>query len=145
MTGIHMLIGAGEAIITVLILAAIAGTRKELLQEEVDQSMRPAYTGILVYGLLIAVGVAFFAAPLASSSPDGLEKVAEDTGFIGKAMEKPLIPSPFPGYAIPGVESPATATALAGALGTIIMFAFAFVLARVVMPRQTIDTGSRTG
>ena len=38
--------------------------------------------------LLVCLAVASFA-PLASSSPDGLERVAEDKGFIGLGKESP--------------------------------------------------------
>ena len=39
--------------------------------------------------LFICLGVATIS-PLASSVPDGLERVAEDKGFIGLALEAPF-------------------------------------------------------
>ena len=139
MAGVHMLIGVGEATITTLVLAAIATTRPDLLEEYARRSASPRYSGVIVYGLLIAVGLALFVSPFASPWPDGLEKVGERLGFLGKAAVKPFAPAPIPDYSIPGIGSPAVATALAGALGTIVMFVFAFVLARVVTPKRGVD------
>lgn len=38
--------------------------------------------------VLVALVVAALISPLASSSPDGLERVAEDTGFLDRAGEQ---------------------------------------------------------
>lgn len=140
MAGIHMLIGVGEATITTLVLVAIATTRPDLLQDEARRSAAHRYSGVIVYGLLIAVGLALLVSPFASPWPDGLEKVGENLGFLGKAAGKPLAPAPIPDYSIPGIGSPAVATALAGALGTVVMFVFAFFLARLVTPKRVGDT-----
>ena len=136
MVGVHMLIGIGEAVITVLVLVAIAETRPELLEENTRRSAAAKYSGVIVYGLLIAIGLALFVSPLASSWPDGLEKVAENIGFLSKAAEHPLVPAPLPDYVMPGIRSLAVATALAGAAGTVLMFIFAFFLARALAPKQ---------
>ena len=50
--------------------------------------MKKAEKGILgfvITGIITAAIVAVFISPLASAFPDGLEKVAEGYGFIGKA------------------------------------------------------------
>ena len=44
-----------------------------------------------VAGLAIAALVVVVLAPLASPDPDGLERVAEDTGFIATAQEAVLL------------------------------------------------------
>ena len=51
-------------------------------------------------------------APLASSSPDGLERVAEDAGFIGLGQGAPY--QVIADYVFPGIENEALATILAG-------------------------------
>jgi len=83
-------------------------------------------------GLLIALGLAVLA-PLASSWPDGLERVAEDKGFIEVALE------PFfkiiPDYVFPGVHSEALATILAGLLGTLILFGAGYGLGTLLKRR----------
>ena len=52
--------------------------------------------------MLVALLMAIIS-PLASSSPDGLEKVAEDKGFIEKAAEAPY--KLMADYLFPGVEN----------------------------------------
>jgi hypothetical protein len=64
--------------------------------------------------------------PLASSSPDGLEKVAEDKGFIDSAGEPPF--QIIADYVFPGIENEAVATIIAGIIGTVILFGFAYGL-----------------
>lgn len=135
MAGVHMLIGIGEALITTLVLVAIARTRPELLAEPIPANRTHAFEW-LAFGLLAAIGLSVFVSPFASRKPDGLEHVAQVRQFEHKAAEKPIVPAPLPDYLIPGVRSPALATALAGGLGTILMFGFAFLLARSVAPKQ---------
>ncbi len=62
--------------------------------------------------------------PLASSSPDGLERVAEDKGFLGLAGSSPF--SVIADYTFPGIHNEALATILAGWLGTVIVFGLAY-------------------
>jgi cobalt/nickel transport system permease protein len=143
MAGVHMLIGVGEATITTLVLVAIATTRPDLLQDDARRSEAPRYSGVVVYGMLIAVGLALLISPFASHWPDGLEKIAETLGFLGRSAGKPVAPAPMPDYEIPGIGSPVVATALAGALGTIVMFVFAFFLARLVTPKRVRDSQTR--
>ena len=76
-----------------------------------------------VLGLAAAVLVAIFLAPLASPWPDGLERVAENLGFLRMGEIKPVLISPFPDYLFPGIGNEKFATAIAGALGTLLLFA----------------------
>ena len=71
--------------------------------------------------------------PLASSSPDGLEKVAEDEGFMAKAGEAPY--ELVADYVFPGVRNEALATVLAGLVGTLLIFGVTYGLARLVRSR----------
>ncbi|MDA8228797.1 MAG: PDGLE domain-containing protein [Desulfitobacterium hafniense] len=82
--------------------------------------------------LILALIVAAFLSPFASSSPDGLEKVAEDLGFIDKSNESPIIKSPFPDYVFPGIKNEGAATAVAGIAGTLITFGVMVGLAKTV-------------
>jgi len=76
--------------------------------------------------LLVCLLVAIFS-PLASSSPDGLERVAEDKGFIGLAQEAPF--QLIADYVFPWIENEAVATILAGLIGTLILFGMVYGLA----------------
>jgi PDGLE domain len=69
----------------------------------------------------LTVGIAVFASPYASSSPDGLEKVAATKGFLADGrLHSFQDRSPVPGYAFPGIDDPRIATALAGFVGTLL-------------------------
>ena len=87
--------------------------------------------------LAICLAVATIS-PLASSSPDGLEKVAEDKGFIGLAEDAPF--EIIADYAFPGIENEALATILAGWLGTLVLFGVTYGIARLISSkrRQTV-------
>jgi len=83
--------------------------------------------------LLVCLVVASFS-PLASSSPDGLERVAEDKGFISLAKEAPF--QVIADYVFPGIENEALATILAGLVGTLILFAMAYGVAWLVKSKK---------
>ncbi|UCG55197.1 MAG: PDGLE domain-containing protein [Dehalococcoidia bacterium] len=68
--------------------------------------------------------------PLASSSPDGLEKVAEEKGFIDATEKAPF--EFIADYIFPGIENKALATILAAWLGVLILFAMAYGLVRFI-------------
>lgn len=76
---------------------------------------------------LIALAVCLLLAtvsPLASSAPDGLERVADDKGFLEMGRESPF--SIVADYVFPGVENETLATIMAGWLGTILVFLLAY-------------------
>jgi hypothetical protein len=83
--------------------------------------------------LLVCLAVACIS-PLASSSPDGLERVAEDRGFIGLAGEAPY--QVIADYVFPGVANEALATILAGVVGTLVLFGAAYGLAWLLTLRK---------
>ncbi|MBU0670754.1 PDGLE domain-containing protein [Patescibacteria group bacterium] len=78
--------------------------------------MNKKYFLILLFSFVAAGFFSFFA----SSSPDGLEKVAEDKGFIETALEYPFH-TLMPDYTFP-VENEFISTSLAGIIGTIFVF-----------------------
>jgi len=84
-------------------------------------------------GLLLALTVVLFS-PLASSHPDGLERVAADKGFIDRAQDAPY--QIIPDYSLPGIDNEALATIAAGLLGTLIVFALAYGLAYLLRRRS---------
>jgi len=86
-----------------------------------------------IAGLLLAILLALLS-PLASPHPDGLERVAEDQGFIEQAQDAPF--HILADYLFPGVQNEAVGTILAGIVGTLVMFALGYGLARLVRRRQ---------
>ena len=134
MAGIHMIIGLGEAIISALVFAAILRTRPDLVPADSAVTAGAGWSALAGYGLLVALGLVVFVAPFASPLPDGLEAVAAKLGFEHHATTATL-PAPAADYAIPGVKSAATATALAGAVGTVLVFGLAWLLGRTLAAR----------
>jgi len=132
MLGTHALIGIGEGLITSLVILTIARTRPDLLEAE-NATTGGSGTGweFLAFGLVIALGLAIFVSPYACAWPDGLDKVARQFGFEGRAAT--LIKTLIPDYKMPGISSAGLATAIAGALGTLIMFGLACVIGRVLV------------
>jgi cobalt/nickel transport system permease protein len=141
MLGTHALIGIGEGLITSLVILTIARTRPDLLETETAPATRGTGWEFLAFGLVIALGLAIFVSPYACAWPDGLDKVARQFGFEGRAAM--LIKTWIPDYKMPGISSEGIATAVAGAVGTLIMFGLACVVGRVLVrssePRKTTD------
>ena len=90
----------------------------------------------IFFALLIALILAVVLSPFASSRPDGLERVAEDKGFLHRGEGEPLIPSPIPDYAVPGIANESLATSLAGLLGTLVVFGLTYGVAVVIRKRS---------
>ena len=126
MGAVHALIGIGEGLITLAALAFIARTRPDLMQVggKAPATRSAAWVWI---GLLIALALTLFS-PLASPSPDGLERVAEDQAFIETGQDAPY--EILPDYTIPFIENEVVTTILAGVVGVVIVFAVAFGIGR---------------
>jgi hypothetical protein len=104
--------------------------------------MNKVSTGVVVaVALAVAVGLATAVSPYASTSPDGLNKVAEKKGFIddGK-LHSVQEDSPIPGYAFPGIDNEKVAKGVAGFVGTLGVFAIGFGLAYVIRRRGHAGT-----
>src|SRR5690349_8053774 len=98
--------------------------------------MRLSTKVFTVLALALAVGLATAASPYASGSPDGLERVAGQQGFVERgSLHAVQDSSPIPDYAFPGVGNEHLATGLAGFVGTLGVFAVGFGLAFVLRRR----------
>ena len=93
----------------------------------------PAALTAPVPGVLVAVGLAIFVAPVACPWPDGLDSVARTLGFESKAIPSPLT-APLADYRVPFFGSATVATAIAGAIGTAVAFVAAYFLSKVLVP-----------
>jgi hypothetical protein len=82
----------------------------------------------VVGGLIVVLGLAFFVSPFASSSPDGLNRVAMDKGFAETAKEHPLSGGPLAGYSVKGVDDQKLSTGLSGVIGVAITFGAGMIL-----------------
>jgi cobalt/nickel transport system permease protein len=132
MAGVHALIGVGEGLITVGALAFLYSARRDLIPGAA--APRPGSRAVWAGGLLIALALAV-ASPLAARQPDGLERVAQELGFLDAARGPSyrLIPD----YLVPGIPSEALATILAGVVGTLLVLGVALAAARSRGKRRT--------
>lgn len=92
--------------------------------------MRTKWGLIALVACLALVGLA----PLASSAPDGLERVASAQGFKALEQESPL--KILAGYAFPGLENETLSTILAGSVGVLVLFALTYGLAWLIRRRN---------
>jgi cobalt/nickel transport system permease protein/cobalt/nickel transport protein len=84
-------------------------------------SKRPSTRAFFVAFLLVSLLVAGVASYYASSHPDGLNYVAEKTGFIDAEKPHHTADSPFAGYSTKGVDNERLSGGLAGVVGVAIM------------------------
>jgi len=87
-------------------------------------------------GLLIALALTLIS-PLASPWPDGLERVAEDQGFLdlGEEPAYELIPD----YVLPGIPNESLATILAGIVGVLLVFGVGLGAGYILKRRHPAD------
>jgi cobalt/nickel transport system permease protein len=133
MTGIHALIGIGEALITLGALTLIARARPDLLAVG-EKHNGTASTAWITGGLVLSLAVAAFSFA-ASSSPDGLERVAEDYGFLEKGLAP--VYNIFPDYTLPFVGNATLSGILAVMVGTLVVFTIALLIGRTVSRQRS--------
>ncbi|WP_036486196.1 PDGLE domain-containing protein [Myxosarcina sp. GI1] len=100
----------------------------------------------VVSGLGIALLIAIFVSPFASSDPDGLDRVSQDLEFGHKAIEDaPAQKLPFARvfneYALKGVPE-TIATPMAGLVGTLATFGLAWGIGKLVVKNSAGDNHS---
>ena len=129
MTGVHILIGIGEGLITGGVLTYLATARPDLLpgeEHKVRGWLVPVVSILLISGVLSL---------FASAWPDGLEKVAENVGFINLAEQvRVVVPTPLADYEIKGLGQ--IGTSIAGLVGSTACFTVAFGIAKVMKPKN---------
>ncbi len=98
----------------------------------------------LLGGLVVAAVMAVGVSQLASSQPDGLERVAAEEGIDTEVLDHSLGDSPFADYGTSGVDDARVGTGIAGLVGvlaTFVVTAGLVALAIRVLPRRRSDTG----
>ena len=104
---------------------------------------RTPITLFVLLGVGLTLVLAFFVSPLASSSPDGLERVAIDQGFEGQATEHVMATGPLADYSVAGIDETWLSTGLSGVIGVVLCFALAAALVlaiRWLRRRPTVPT-----
>ena len=128
---VHAFIGLGEALITVAAIVFILRSRPDLLGEGSESAQ--GSKGWILTGVLITLAVVLLS-PFASASPDGLERVAEDLGFINIAQTAPY--EVIPDYTIPFLGATPISTIVAGVIGVIVVLAIAFIAGRSLQSKK---------
>ena len=122
----HFIIGFGEGIITALIITLLIRVRPDLIYayERSDENT----TKVSFYGLFIILILLFsLVTPFASSSPDGLESVAEEFGFTQTDGIVLLLDD----YGISAVNNDFVSTVLSALLGvTVLAIMFNLIISR---------------
>jgi hypothetical protein len=98
---------------------------------------------LLVVGVLVSLLLAGIGSFYSSALPDGLEFVAEQTGFADSAQEHAAADSPFADYATQGVDNPRLSGGLAGVVGSVLVLVVAGGL--FLMLRRRDDVPTRRG
>ena len=122
----HFIIGFGEGIITALIITLLIRVRPDLIYayERSDENT----TKVSFYGLfIILILLLSLITPFASSSPDGLESVAEEFGFTQTDGIVLLLDD----YGISAVNNNFISTVLSALLGvTVLAVMFNLIISR---------------
>lgn len=131
MVGVHGLIGIGEGLITLAAVGAVLVARPDLVTgvrgvtgiETASTTLsKRAVGGFIGAGVAAALALVIFVAPFAASDPDGLERVAEDTGFAAVAEDN-AYSGPLADYGVAGLDNETLGTIIAGIVGTGLTFA----------------------
>jgi cobalt/nickel transport system permease protein len=132
MLGVHALIGIGEAIITVAALSFILQARPDLLDSQ--SVAEKGGKGWIYAGVIISI-LAVLISPMASGDPDGLERVAENIGFIDRGLDAPY--QLLPDYTVPFLGETALSTVLAGIVGALVVLGIMFLIGSLLKKRES--------
>lgn len=140
MVSFHSLIGLGEALITGVAISFVLNQRPELLLVTSDhqshgshQSLASTMTRTLTAGLVIALAVAAFLSPFASSDDDGLEAALAQSEIEAKpTMSVPGLFEDYDKVPVPGAAWQTLAVSIAGIGGTLTVFALSWLLGRAL-------------
>lgn len=98
----------------------------------IEQSNKKFY---LIF-LLVSIGLAGIVSFYASSSPDGLEKVAGDIGFIETAKDHTLDNSALADYGVAGIENERLSVGIAGILGVVATGVLMYLIIKFVSRKK---------
>ena len=90
--------------------------------------------------LIVSLLVAGVASYYASAHPDGLEYVAEQTGFLDSAEDSPTSDSPLADYQTSGIDDARLSGGVAGVIGVVVMLVLSTGLFWVIRRREPRDT-----
>jgi PDGLE domain len=85
----------------------------------------------------VTLALAMVVSGVASGSPDGLEKVAGDKGFLETARDHLFADGPLADYAVRGVDNERLSTGLSGLIGVLVTFGVGWALFALVRSRRS--------
>lgn len=100
---------------------------------------RPSTRVLVIVGVLVALVLAGVVSFYASSSPDGLNRVAEDQGISRTQRQHKAAGGPLAGYRAKGVADDRLATGVAGVTGALVVLALFGGLTLVLRHRKQSD------
>jgi len=127
---VHALIGLGEAVVTVAALSFVLQARPDLLGENSESAK--GSKGWIVAGLVISLIVVLLS-PLASTDPDGLNRVATDLGFINATQTGS---GPLAGYMVPFFANVSASKITAGVIGALVVLVLAILSGRALIANR---------
>jgi len=89
------------------------------------------YKRVFFLFFIISIFLAVFLSPFASSSPDGLERVAESKNFINKEVESHGFDL-FEDYNFKFIKNEKVSTAFSGFVGTIGVFFITYFIFKLI-------------
>ena len=104
---------------------------------------RPSARVFVIAGLAVALALAFFVSPYASTQPDGLNKVAAQHGLDHAARSSAMSDGPTAGYEVEGIDDRHLSKGVAGLLGVTVTFLLAGGLV-VLVRRRAEPAGTVT-
>jgi cobalt/nickel transport system permease protein len=123
MLSTHILIGWGEALITV-------GCCWLLVRDKPIVSNNWNIMAPLMASMIIALMLS----PFACGFPDGLEWVAEQYQLFHQSA--PTFVAPLANYVVPGLNQEIFATGIAGLIGVLITFSMAWIIGNLINPSR---------
>jgi|GEM_PF-51473 cobalamin biosynthesis protein CbiM len=140
MLGVHIKIGVAEGLLTLALAAMLMRMKPSvdqigqggLLASEDGKAPRQKLRVLSALALLVVVA----GTPFSSLSPDGLERVATDLGFIDKG-DLAFFAAPLPDYRLPGVDNEVFSVIIAGLLGVVILFCVVAAIGMLLGARRT--------
>lgn len=133
MAGVHVLIGIGEGVITAGAVALVHSALPGMFGQQGAGRKTDGMT-IIAGGVVVALVVGIMAVFFASPDPDGLERVAEDQGFLDAAQGPAF--NILPDYVLPGIPNGTLAAIIAILIGTLLLFAVGYGIARLLRRRS---------
>lgn len=95
-------------------------------------SLKRFYVGFFIAAAVLAGGVSYYA----SSHPDGLEKVAEDKGFLETAKNSAVANSPLADYGVSGIDNERLSVGLSGLIGIVVTAFVGIILFNILKKKS---------